>query len=63
MKSKAAIVGRLLSEDIIDAEEAVILLMEDKKDYQIPYYPSNPFNPIPWTITSTGGDTIYRSET
>lgn len=68
MKTKDKIIQRLLDEDLIDAEEAIILLMADQKQIQfVPYpqpypvYPSQPIWPywsspivkIPQTICST----------
>jgi hypothetical protein len=50
MKTKAEIVQRLLDEKKIDAEEAVILLMEVKDVTLVPYYPQ-PYWPTPyWSI-------------
>jgi len=52
MKSKASIVGRLLTEDLIDAEEAVILLMDNERKDKIPSSPTLPFQPV-WVSTTT----------
>ena len=52
MRSKAAIVGRLLTEDLINAEEAVILLMDNEKKDRIPSSPTLPFQPV-WVSTTT----------
>lgn len=52
MRSKAAIVGRLLTEDLINAEEAVILLMDNEKKDRIPSSPTLPFQPV-WVLTTT----------
>lgn len=64
MKTKAEIVQRLLEEEKIDAEEAVVLLMADHDNRTIfinpvpyvppiPAYPVYPIYPLP-TITSIG---------
>lgn len=47
MKTKTEIVQRLLDAKQIDAEEAVILLMQDKEIQFVPYYPQ-PYNPYPY---------------
>lgn len=44
MKTKAEIVQRLLDAKQIDAEEAVVLLIQDKEIQFIPY----PYNPLPF---------------
>ena len=50
MKTKAQIVQELLDEKKITAEDAVILLVENKKEYIFysPVYQTLPANPIPW---------------
>lgn len=44
MKTKAEIVQRLLEAKQIDAEEAVVLLIQDKEVQFVPY----PYNPLPY---------------
>lgn len=51
MKTKAKIVQRLLEEKKIDAEEAVILLMEGEKERDTVYVPyPQPYYPTPWVV-------------
>jgi len=72
MKTKAEIVQRLLEEKSIDAEEAVVLLLQEKETQFIPYtippqYPVSPYTPCtpmplspiynPWpTMSHTGAN-------
>lgn len=58
MRSKASIVGRLLTEDLISAEEAVILLMDNEKKDRIPSSPTLPFQPVWVSTTSKRTDDI-----
>lgn len=61
--TKAQIVQRLLEQNHINAEEAVILLMTDREYVTVPspvypYKPFNPTNPPYYYMTSTMGDSL-----
>lgn len=60
MKTKAEIVQALLNDGKITAEEAVILLTNDKENIRYIFYPSAPLYPI-WPYNPFPGYPVYVS--